>query len=87
VTPVSPVLEPCVQSHYILDTPFILGSLQDIKIYGGAEAYFHSFLKSTLDEVVNFTLQPPYPQSKKSFYPWDSWVGDLRAVLDPLEKR
>jgi hypothetical protein len=53
-------------------------------IHGGTEAYFHSFLKSTLDEVVNFTLQPPYPQGKKPLYPLDSRVGEPEGRSGPV---
>jgi len=58
--------------------------LHAIKIHGGTEANFHSFLKSTLDEVVNFALQPLNPPGKKPLYPLDSRVGGPEGSSGPV---
>jgi len=61
-----------------------LAPLHAIKIHGRAEEYFHSFLKSTLHVVFNFTLQPPYPQGKNSIYSLDSRVGEPEGRSGPV---
>jgi hypothetical protein len=34
-----------------------------------------------------FTLRPPYPKGKSPWYPFDTRLGEARAILDGVVKR